>query len=50
MRVGNIGLCDGSAQQTTIGTLQTAMMNATNGMAFYDTTKNIAYRLSFPSY
>jgi prepilin-type N-terminal cleavage/methylation domain-containing protein len=48
MRVGNIGLCDGSAQQTTIGTLQTAMMNATNGMAWQAAA--VAYRLSFPSY
>jgi prepilin-type N-terminal cleavage/methylation domain-containing protein len=48
MRVGNVALCDGSAQQTTVGTLQSTMMNATNGMAWYSTT--IAYRFSFPSY
>ena len=31
LRVGNVGMADGSAQQLTIGTLQTALATATNG-------------------
>ena len=50
MRTGNVALCDGSAQQTTVGTLQSTMMNATNSMAWYDPVKGIAYRFSFPNW
>jgi hypothetical protein len=31
LRVGNLGMADGSAQQATIGGLQTALTTATNG-------------------
>ncbi len=31
LRVGNVGMADGSAQQLTIGALQTALATATNG-------------------
>jgi len=33
LRVGNVGMADGSAQQLTIGGLQTALATATNGAA-----------------
>jgi len=31
LRVGNLGMADGSAQQTTVGALQSALATATNG-------------------
>ena len=31
LRVGNLGMADGSAQQTTVAGLQTALATATNG-------------------
>jgi prepilin-type N-terminal cleavage/methylation domain-containing protein len=33
LRVGNLGMADGSSQQTTVATLQTALGTATNGAA-----------------
>jgi prepilin-type N-terminal cleavage/methylation domain-containing protein len=33
LRVGNLGMADGSAQQTTVSGLQTALITATNGAA-----------------
>jgi prepilin-type N-terminal cleavage/methylation domain-containing protein len=32
LKTGNLGLSDGSVQQTSLGTLQTALQNATNGL------------------
>ncbi len=34
LRVGNVGMADGSAQQLTIGALQTALATATNGSLY----------------
>jgi len=44
MRTGNVGLCDGSAQQTTVGTLQSTLQNSTNSLPV------VPIYFSFPQY
>ncbi len=48
MRTGNVALCDGSAQQTTCGTLQSTMLNSTNSLPGYSAT--VSFRMSFPAW